>query len=97
MSVQIITNNQPRDLFPVADLPPEEVQSHGLDYIDGEDAHSPRLFRYRGNVYDTGEFTRAPASLAKDWDGAHGESYFSGVLVRFVDNYERVVVGSWFS
>lgn len=66
-----------------------------------------RFFRYRGEVYDTNQFIRiVPMSegagfchgveddspLLK-WDGIQTDSYFSGVVVRYAEDFESIVVG----
>lgn len=93
----ITTNNVPRDLITVADL--SEAERTYLDYIPEEEHFSPRIFRYRGEVYDVNEFVRIVPMGSKDpnafvtrapegspllqWDGIQTDSYFSGVLVRW--------------
>jgi hypothetical protein len=71
-----------------------------FDYLDweaiDEGAASAEFFRYRGELYDLGEFTvwDNPASPTRQgWDGFRSDSYFSGLVVRYVDDFERVVVG----
>ena len=66
-----------------------------------------QFFRYRGEIYDLHEFVRIvpygtcdnsfchrsdnPKLLA--WDGIQTDSFFSGIVVRYCDDYESVVVG----
>jgi hypothetical protein len=75
-----------------------------FDYIDGEDRYSRRLFQYGGVWYDVNEFERLPEnghSFWKEnranWNGYQSDSFFSGVLVRFTEDYERVVAGRYYS
>ena len=74
--VTIITNGQARDLLALCDLTPSEASD--FDYITGEDTYSPRLFRYKGAVYDANEFMRANGESAPShrpfaaWHGATG-------------------------
>lgn len=91
------TNNVPRDVIYGHELSADERAQ--FDYIDwpaierGEDSAS--FFRYRGELYDLGEFERwdNPASPTRgNWDGFRADSYFSGIAVRYVDDCERVVV-----
>ena len=104
MSVKVITNNRPRPVIEAWELSPEERQE--FDYLDwpaivaGNDTAS--FFRYRGNVYDLGEFsadygiTRGaglPDHLVK-WDGYLSDSFFSAIVVRYVDDGESVIVGT---
>lgn len=103
MSTTVRTNNVPRDIIDACELTPREREP--FDYLDwsaidaGEDSAS--FFRYRGEVYDLGEFmanlretggTTGGPDLA-GWDGYMADSYFSAIVVRFVGDGERVVVG----
>ncbi len=97
--MEIRTNNVPRDILDGHELTDKERTE--FDYIDwdaverGEDSAS--FFRYRGVTYDLGEFQTSSGlptdSPLTDWDGFQSESYFSAVVVRYVDDFERVVVG----
>jgi hypothetical protein len=89
----IKTNNVPRDVLYWFDLSDKERKD--FDYI--KDDESPTFFRYRGNVYDLGEFMRHAFPDLSGWDGYSPDSYFSGVVVRFVDDYDRVVCGTYFA
>lgn len=97
--VTIITNGQARDLLALCDLTPSEASD--FDYITGEDTYSPRLFRYKGAVYDANEFMRANGESAPShrpfaaWHGVQADTYFSGVLIRYVDDFERIIVGRY--
>jgi len=80
--MEIITNNQWRPFLYSSELTPKEAED--FDYMD--DITESTFLRYRGVVYDVGEFMRT----AKDddlaaWDGYHGSSYFSGVLIKVSD------------
>lgn len=105
--MRVTTNNVPRDVVEAYELTPTERAE--FDYLDwaaierGEDSAS--FFRYRGNVYDLGEFSSSwglsresgmPADLAS-WHGYISDSYFSGIVVRYTDDHERVIVGTFYS
>jgi len=64
-------------------------------------------FTYRGELYFLSEFMRtsfpnAPAWIM-DWQGYHGDSFFSGILVRFggydenPDHYGDIQVATYIS
>jgi|SRR5581483_7493134 len=100
--VTVKTNNIPRDIINGYELNAKEREQ--FSYIDESETHSwdeAEFFRYRGQLYDLGEFsadygiTRGaglPEHLSK-WDGYMSESAFSAIVVRYVDNNERVIVG----
>jgi len=94
--MEIRTNNIPRDL--IKDYQLSEKEREEFDYLDwekidnGED--SATFFRYKGRLYDLGEFVITPESL-KPWDGMAGDSAFSGVLIRLVD--DQIIVGQYFA
>lgn len=99
--VKVTTNNHRRPILDGYELTPAERQE--FDYIDwpaieaGTDSAS--FFRFRGEVWDLGEFTRLEdngivGSLASaGWHGAQTQSYWDAIVVRYEDNYESVVVG----
>lgn len=100
MTTLIITNNVPRDVLFGYDLTDNERAS--FNYYDADEIGAQEFFRYRGEVYDLGEFM--PADLApfpvasynsplSDWDGYLGDSFFSGVVVKYAEDCERVIVG----
>lgn len=102
MTVKVITNNVPRLVVDAYELSAKERKE--FDYLDwakidkGEEGAT--FFRYKGQVYDLGEFTRdygitrgsgLPEHLS-NWDGYQGDSFFSATVVRFVDD-DHVIVG----
>ena len=112
--MQIKTNNQPRPVIYWYDL--TDAERAELDYIDTDTAQDDfRGFRYKGAVYDLGEFsaicTRSQqarsqysfAHTAEDdsplaaWHGIQTDSYFSGVVVRYSDDFDTVTVGRAYS
>jgi len=108
--VKIHTNNARRPVIDAYELTHEERKE--FDYLDwdaidkGED--SAQFFRYKGELYDIGEFCRVVAPNAtrchptecaepafQGWSGYQSDSYFSGLLIRWADDFESVVVG-WY-
>lgn len=101
MSIEVITNHVPRDVVEAWELTPAERLE--FDYLPWEDIDngnaSASFVRYMGETYDLGEFT-GTAGLPGDWlldrwDGYLSDSFFSGVVVRYVEQCERVIVGRW--
>ncbi len=104
----IKTNNQPREIIDAYQLTSEEQKE--FDYLDwkaiekGEDSAS--FFRFKGELYDLGEFMAIrnkrgwnlehPDSWFK-WDGYRSDSFFSGLVVKYTEDNEGVVVGLYLS
>lgn len=102
MTVTVRTNNVPRDVVEAYELTSEERDR--FDYVDWKavDAGeaSPTFFRYKGDLHDLGEFSRwatTPHEALRTWDGYRSDTFYSAVVVRYVDDFERVVVGVVFS
>jgi hypothetical protein len=100
MATKVTTNNVPRPIVNAWEL--SDADRAEFDYLDwpaierGEG--SAEFFRYKGTLYDLGEFSRviAPdsvrhhpmecaASEFQGWDGYQGDSFFSGLLIRYAD------------
>jgi NAD(P)H-flavin reductase len=93
MSLTIITNHHEREVLSWWELTDQDRRE--LDYITADREADFAGFRYRGEVYDLAEFERwdNPASVTRErWDGFRSDSYFSGVAVRFADDFEAVIV-----
>jgi hypothetical protein len=101
--MNIITNNKPRPLACLLDLP-AKVRAE-FDYVENYDL-SYRFVQYLGHwydVYDTQvlEQSRLPPGplfklAAGGWDSIVSETFFSGVLFRLVGD-DQVIVGSYFA
>lgn len=92
----VITNNVPRFTIEAYELTPKEQAE--FDYLDWkaieEGSDSATFFRYKGTLYDLGEFQVCPF---QGWDGFQSDTFFSATLVRYVDNGESVIVGRCYS
>jgi hypothetical protein len=99
----IKTNHVPR--LVIDDYQLTEAERQDFDYLDwpaierGEG--SAEFFRYRGTLYDLGEFmttaTLSATSPFSEWDGYMTDSFFSGIVIKYnAPDYDRVVVGTWF-
>ena len=98
MQVTIKTNNAPRHTLDWRDLTPKEQAE--FDYLDSDDREYCAIFvRYRGWVYDLGEFMRVDSNTAlAGWHGYSSDSFFSGVLIRYVDSdADSVIMGTYYS
>ena len=96
--MNIITNNHWHDFLYGYELP-ESVKTD-FDYLDPEDLDQALFIKYRGCYYDSGEFMRIenhPDSDFSNWHGYHSDSYFSGVLVRYSDDFEQYQIATYIS
>lgn len=94
--MKIRTNNKPRDILHAYQLTEKEITE--FDYLEGERLEFASFFRYKGNVYDLGEFMLCPSgSHIGKWDGYHSDSAFSGILIKYCNDFEQVIVGQYFS
>ena len=99
--MKITTNNVPRDVIQAYEL--SHAERKEFDYLDWraieESASNEQFFRYKGELYDLGEFeainNQNAYDLFKDWDGVQSDTYFSGMLVRYVNDQEQVIVGRY--
>ena len=92
--MKITTNNKPRDLIMFMDL--TEKEKKDFDYIEGDEQFDPRLFRYKGNVYDAGDMMRV-TELFNGWDAYQSDTFFSGILIKYADSrLETVIVAHYY-
>lgn len=96
--IVIKTNHVPRDLIDGINLTAEEREEfdyHKWPAIDRGD-ESAEFFRYKGQLHDMSQFVRTSGVGALvNWQGYSADSAFSGLVVRYVDDGERVIVG-WY-
>jgi hypothetical protein len=95
----IRTNNVPRYILYWWELTEKEQEEfdYRLQQAYGDsDQIDAKFVRYKGVTYDLSDFMRWDVSISPRWDGYHGDSYFSGVLARFVED-DKVVMATYFS
>ena len=93
--MKIRTNNKPRHIVYGFELSDKEKQA--FDYL-ANDLDDASFFRYKGQVYDLGEFMRIEEnSPLSGWHGYASDSFFSGLVVKYCNEYESVTVGQYFS
>jgi hypothetical protein len=94
---KIVTNRAWREFRPREDVPPailasefdwtnEAHAAHG-DYSDG-------FILYRGTWYHVGMFMRGGP---EGWDASHGDSFFSGIVIRVSRDGERYQIGTYYA
>lgn len=96
--MKITTNNQPRPVIYGFELSDKEKQE--FEYID--DVDSAQFFRYKGAVYDLNEFQRVTDTMENchgfnGWQGFLSDSYFSGIVLKYTEDYESVIIGRFYS
>jgi hypothetical protein len=107
--MKITTNNKPRRMIYGYQLTEKEYQDFDyLGEYQGDDMHSKQFIRYKGGVYSLGDFVRIvqPGESHNSftvidfdgnlngWDGILTDSYFSAIVIKWVDSdFESVVVG----
>lgn len=105
--MRIKTNHVPRPVLDASELSiAERAEFDYLDWSALEDgSDSASFIRFKGEVYDLGEFMvwDNPSSPTRHgWDGYRSDSYFSGLVVRYLfdDDHgygEMVIVGTYFA
>lgn len=98
----IKTNNCPRPLLYLWDFSESDqakIRSQ-YDWMDTEDLEcNYGFFKYQGYFYHLQDFLRVSCESTGDlvgWDGYTNDSYFSGVLIKLVDNNcDNVIVGRY--
>jgi hypothetical protein len=96
----IKTDHKPRSVLRWHELTSKEHAE--FDYIDTETKQGDAEFvRCRGGVYDLHDMERGfgnsemPRELA-GWDNYRSDSYFSGIVIHWADQGERVIVGRYY-
>ena len=99
--MNIITNNRPRPMVCLADLP-AKVQKD-FDYITGayDGKFDLRFVQYKGEWYDVDDsqavrYSRGGSAMTEfdGWDSFVSDSFFSGVLFKLCDD-DTVIVGRY--
>lgn len=96
MTYHITTNNVPRPVIDALELvPAERAQFDYLDWNAIRDGSDGATFvRYRGELIDLGDMPLAPDAIrALGWDGFVSDTYFSGIVVRYCEDTDYVIVG----
>jgi hypothetical protein len=78
--------------FKTRDEVPKQVLSRQFDWLD-EDSGYDGFINYKGHWYHLSEFMRGGGMA--DWDGYHGDSYFSGVVIKVSGDGEQYKIGDY--
>lgn len=78
---------------------PAKILKNEFDWLNEEQEDG--FFKFLGTWYHTSMFMRLddkdPKSPFKGWDGYHGDSYFSGVVIKLASDGEQYKVGRYYS
>lgn len=100
MATTIKTNNVPRDYSYGMEFSGKERQEmlEQFDYLSEEEFNQQSFIKYKGYWYDLGEFMRvdSQSELCK-WQGYRSDSISTGIVVRYVEDNERIVMGTYCS
>jgi hypothetical protein len=99
--LRIITNHVPRPIVDAYEL--TEAERKDFDYLNweaiGQGSDSATFVRYKGELIDLGEVMTTSGmpefSPLRRWDGYQSDSFFSGMVFRYVDDYESIIVGRY--
>jgi|TARA_R110002020_G_scaffold144633_3_gene317688 hypothetical protein len=106
--IKIITNNHDRPFLYRHEVP-QVILNGDLDWTDEND--NDGYFCYRGIWYHTGQFMRfcgtawiespdptvSSTEVQSDkWDGYHGDSFFSGILIKLSDDCETYRIATYY-
>ena len=97
MTLTIITNNIPRDFVYGHELTDNERKE--FDYLDDDEILEASFVRYKGWTYELGQFMRCDTTYSplSEWSGYCSDSAFSGVLLRYTEDFEQVIMGRYCS
>jgi hypothetical protein len=97
--VTIKTNYQFRNTLYAYELTEEERKE--FDYYTDEELEFVTFVRYKGQIIDLGQFEWNANAIMNEfgdtWHGYSSDSYFSGLLVKYSDDHEQVVMGRYYS
>ena len=93
MTISIISNNQERPVIDWHDLTPKQQSEFNYD-----SAEESQFVIYKNWPYDVAEFmaVRHNDELSA-WHGYSGDSFFSGVLIKFAPDCDTVIMGRYIS
>lgn len=87
----IKTNNVPRLILDSYELTAAECDE--FDYMDWTTLETARFVRFKGQIYDLAQFMVSPL---KPWDGYRSDSWFSGILVRYCEDADYVIMATFY-
>ena len=101
MTLQIITNHHERPFLYGYEVP-DSVKAD-FDHLDEDSGIDDGWIHYRNTWYHTSDFMRLTnsgfgvVSEFDNWHGHHGDSFFSGVLIKLSDDGETYQIATYIS
>ena len=96
--MRIITNNHPRDIIYAGELTEEEQKE--FDYIDWDNPESidATFVRYKGELIDLSDMEHPESNnVFPEWDTFRSDTFFSGILVKWTEDFEQVIMGRYYT
>jgi len=100
MSLKIVTNNVPRNLLFAYELSEKDWKDTCYDEEDQHRAgkEGDTFVKYKDYVYSLADFMRIDDnSPLKGWHGYLSETFFSGVVIKYCEDNDQVVLGRYYS
>lgn len=99
--LMIRSNNKPREIIYGWQLTEDEAKEFDYYEYNPDDENcelfTAAFFRYRGDLYDLHEFMPCPKGMFPgNWEGYHSYGYDAGLVMRYTDDYEAVIVGYYY-
>jgi hypothetical protein len=94
--LNIITDNKPRDIIFGYEL--SEKERDEFDYINWQEVEAgeqtAEFVRYKGELYDLHDME---VSRIEGWDSMLTDTFFSGILVKYCNDFESVIMGRFYA
>ena len=68
-----------------------------LDHLTRDEIDSRSFIRYKGQIYDMGDFMRVPDQMGGllGWHAYSSDSFFSGVVIKVSDDGDQYIIGAY--
>jgi len=101
--LKIITNNHYRPVLYSYELTKKEYGYYVPDLFEAERMDEMTFFRYKGEVYLLNDFMIIESTMLlhypemKNWQSYMDDSYFSGIVIKYDEQFKNVIVGLYLS
>jgi hypothetical protein len=94
----IKTNNHVRKFYYLFELPKKVQEEEFSNFEVKEEHETDQYIKYKGNFYSFGNFMRLSENHPfPGWDGYSSDSFFSGLVIKLLDDGESYIIGTYFS